>query len=74
MPRFKAVSTDIFEKPLDIVDAASFVYMYREIFERQIYKFKADTDSPTIIDCGANVGVSTLYFKKTFPGMPHYSL
>ena len=67
MPRFKAISTDIFEKQFDLVDAASFVYMYREIFESQIYKFKSDTDSPTIIDCGANVGLSILYFKRLFP-------
>jgi FkbM family methyltransferase len=67
MPRFKPGSACLFEKPFDIVDAASFVYMFEEIFEHQIYKFNADTDTPTIIDCGANVGLSILYFKRLFP-------
>lgn len=41
--------------------------MYKEIFERQIFKFNAKTSTPTIIDCGANVGLSILYFKFIFP-------
>lgn len=48
-------------------DRASFLNLYREIFVRQHYYFRADTDSPLIFDCGANLGMATLYFKWLYP-------
>jgi FkbM family methyltransferase len=48
-------------------DAASFLSAYREIFIRNIYKFPSPRSDPHIIDCGANIGVSVLYFKKLYP-------
>ena len=41
--------------------------MYREIFEQQIYKFKASIKNPLIIDGGANIGLSLIYFKQLYP-------
>ncbi len=40
---------------------------YQEIFVRQIYAFKTNNPTPYIIDCGANMGLSTLYFAKQYP-------
>lgn len=48
-------------------DSNSFVFTYRELFKKEIYKFECKTDRPLIIDCGANIGLSILYFKKLFP-------
>src|ERR1700730_3349193 len=48
-------------------DRASFANLYREIFVRQHYYFRADTDSPLIFDCGANLGMATLYFQWLYP-------
>jgi FkbM family methyltransferase len=42
-------------------------YLYREIFARQNYLFRATGDSPVIFDCGANLGMATLYFKWLYP-------
>src|SRR5215203_7438092 len=42
------------------------LHTYQELFVNEIYKFKADTSTPVIIDCGANIGLSILYFKKIY--------
>lgn len=48
-------------------DAASFVFMYKELFKKEIYKFKSDKSNPLIIDCGANIGMSIVYAKTQYP-------
>lgn len=48
-------------------DARALVGMYREIFLQKQYDFKADSKSPLIIDCGANIGIATLFYKKNIP-------
>lgn len=66
-PRYTATSTNILGTEIELVDSISFLFMYKEIFEQQIYKFKAKTESPLIVDCGANIGLSVLYFKQLYP-------
>ena len=36
-----------------------------EVFMSDFYKFQTKTKNPVIIDCGANIGLSVLYFKHT---------
>src|SRR5262249_28777728 len=50
-----------------IADTLSFYSSYREIFQQEIYRFHAASHSPIIVDCGANYGVSVVYFKQLFP-------
>ena len=50
-----------------IPDAASFLSAYKEIFLEQIYKFKTDVATPKILDLGANIGLSVLFFKSLYP-------
>ncbi|MFU8797127.1 MAG: FkbM family methyltransferase [Gammaproteobacteria bacterium] len=38
-----------------------------EVFIDKIYDFVADNETPFIIDCGANVGISSLFFKEKYP-------
>jgi len=66
-PRFRKTITNILGYPVEIVDAHSFLFMYQEVFRDEIYKFKSEKSAPFIIDCGANIGVSILYFKQLFP-------
>jgi FkbM family methyltransferase len=54
-------------KEIRIADNASFLFMRKEVFDSEVYKFKSSNDSPFIIDCGANIGLSIIYFKSLFP-------
>lgn len=57
-----------FEKgSIDAVDAQSFVWQYKELFVDEIYRFSSLKTNPLIIDCGANIGLSCIYFKKLYP-------
>ncbi|SFI40500.1 FkbM family methyltransferase [Halpernia frigidisoli] len=42
-------------------------YTIDEVFTTDFYKFQTETKKPVIIDCGANIGLSVLYFKHTHP-------
>lgn len=65
-PRYTPTSTKLLGTEIGLVDAASFLFMYKEIFEQQIYRFKAQNQNPIIIDGGANIGLSVLYFKQLY--------
>ena len=44
-----------------------FLVTFQEIFTEGIYNCTLSQD-PYIIDCGANIGISTMYFKYAYPG------
>jgi len=44
-----------------------FLHSIEELFIDEVYKFSSLTDSPLIIDCGANWGLSVIYFKELYP-------
>jgi FkbM family methyltransferase len=48
-------------------DRRTLKLLYREIFVRQHYYFHSDSDAPRIVDCGANIGMASLYFKWLYP-------
>ncbi|HPF12449.1 MAG TPA: FkbM family methyltransferase [Flavobacteriaceae bacterium] len=52
---------------ITIADSASFLFMHKEIFDQQIYKFKTNNPNPYIIDGGANIGLATIFFKQLYP-------
>src|SRR5574343_383343 len=66
-PKLQAGETTLFEKPFSFSDNAGFLHSLEEIFETEIYKFQTQDEIPYIIDCGANFGLSILYFKKLYP-------
>jgi FkbM family methyltransferase len=49
-----------------VADHLSFVFQYREIFLEESYKFISNKREPIIIDCGTNIGMSILYYKKLY--------
>jgi len=66
-PRYTKTSVKLFGFNIKMVDPPSFQFLWEEIFERQIYKFECSKSKPYIIDCGANIGLSVIYFKKLYP-------
>jgi len=65
--RYTSFSTKFLGKKIKAVDSASLLAQNKEIFGDEIYKFSCCNDSPIIIDVGANVGLSLIYFKNLFP-------
>ncbi len=43
------------------------LFLMTEIFLGREYAFSPDGDAPLIIDCGSNIGISILFFKKLRP-------
>jgi FkbM family methyltransferase len=41
--------------------------LVREIFMRNTYFVELNKENPTIVDIGAHIGLTTLYYKKLFP-------
>jgi FkbM family methyltransferase len=48
-------------------DRSTLALLYREIFVRQSYRLPELGPEPLIFDCGANLGMATLFFKFLYP-------
>jgi len=67
VPRNTTSTTSLLGGCFELVDSKSFLGQYKAIFEQQIYRFESRKEAPLIVDGGANVGLSVLYFKRSFP-------
>lgn len=67
LPRYTPGAARLLGGSVRYVDSLSFYYAFKQIFEREIYRFASGAPSPRILDCGANVGLATLYWKGLFP-------
>jgi FkbM family methyltransferase len=67
LPRYTPGEFNWSGKTFKFPDASSFAWTYDELFKRHIYRFESDAVAPVIIDCGANIGLSVLYFKQLYP-------
>jgi FkbM family methyltransferase len=52
---------------LEYADLLTVCPQWHDIFVRESMKFDARTTAPRILDCGANVGLASLYFKRQYP-------
>ncbi len=57
----------LFGKRVKYNDSKAFYGMYNELIRNEIYQFKTSNPNPIIIDCGANIGLSVLYFNQLVP-------
>ena len=66
-PRFRELKLTADGLLLHVPDSASFLSSWREIFYRKIYRFQCGKPDPVIVDLGANIGLSVIFFKRLFP-------
>lgn len=55
------------QRPFRFIDLHSLYHQAMQIFAQNLYDFEAQSASPLIIDCGAHIGLATLYFKQRYP-------
>ncbi|HEY3280066.1 MAG TPA: hypothetical protein VGJ83_06100, partial [Gemmatimonadales bacterium] len=52
---------------VEAFDYESLHFLFSEIFVRSQYWVDCPTDRPLIFDCGANIGLATIFFKWRYP-------
>jgi len=52
---------------VEAFDYETLHFLFREIFVRSEYEFVCASGRPLIFDCGANIGMATLFFKWLYP-------
>jgi FkbM family methyltransferase len=67
MPRYTKTTTNLLGPTITLVDSVSFLAQYRVIFGREKYRFTAKRPNPVIVDCGANIGLMSIYWKRAYP-------
>jgi FkbM family methyltransferase len=66
-PRKKPGRVKIDGLPFTFADLHSFYYQAIQIFGSDLYGFQVDNDNPVILDCGAHIGLASLYFATKYP-------
>ena len=67
IPRRTAGTIHMLDYELQYADLLSFCPQWHDIFVEGALEFCATSDAPRILDCGANVGLASLFFKRRFP-------
>jgi FkbM family methyltransferase len=67
LPRYKRDQTLLYGNTIYFPDGYWYLYSINELFNEKVYWFNSANPKPLIIDCGANIGLSVIYFKKLFP-------
>src|SRR6185436_10385318 len=57
----------IFGYQVHFFDYHTFAILFEELYVSEIYYFSASSPEPLIVDCGSNIGLSVLYFKRLYP-------
>lgn len=66
--RAGTVTTTLFGVPiLAFNDYFWYLHSVDELFVDEVYRCSLKSTNPVIIDCGANIGLSLIYFKRLFP-------
>lgn len=66
-PRYQQGTIRLLDYDLAYADLLSVVPQWEDVFVRETHAFTTTEKSPRIIDCGANIGIVTLYLKRAYP-------
>ena len=66
-PRFTPGRIRMMNYDLQYPDLRSFCPQWHDIFVLGALEFQPSSQAPRILDCGANVGLASLFFKQRFP-------
>ena len=61
------VSINIFKHKIFGYDFQALDFLFKEVYIAKDYNFVSTKESPVIIDCGSNIGMSVSYFKSLYP-------
>jgi FkbM family methyltransferase len=67
VPRFVRGRIRLNDLDLEYVDLLTLCPQWHDLFVKEAFRIELGTVNPRILDCGANVGLASLYFKKRFP-------
>lgn len=67
-PRFESGRIRLLDYDVEYVDLLTLCPQFHDIFVRETLRVSLRTDAPRILDCGANVGLASLYFRARYPG------
>lgn len=57
----------LFGKKIKVNSPFWYLHGLEELFVEETYRFNSESNTPRIVDCGANTGLSVIYFKRLFP-------
>jgi FkbM family methyltransferase len=66
-PRYTPGLIRMLDYELQYSDLLTFCPQWDDIFVKRTLDFLAATPSPRILDCGANIGLASLFFKRRYP-------
>ena len=66
-PRFTPGTIQLMEYCIDYRDLLTLCPQWDDLFVKETFRFFTPQTAPRILDCGANVGLATLYFKRLYP-------
>jgi FkbM family methyltransferase len=68
VPRFTPGRIQLGDYDLEYTDLLTLCPQWYDVFVRKSLDFSLEGQAPRILDCGANVGLASLYFKTRYPG------
>jgi len=63
----KMVCENVFGYKIHFFEYETFAILFEELYLPDAYHFSASSKEPLILDCGSNIGLTILYFKKIYP-------
>ncbi|MBX2925186.1 MAG: FkbM family methyltransferase [Chitinophagaceae bacterium] len=66
-PKKKNITVNIFGFQVRSFSYKTIKFLFYELYIKKEYFIKIDAANPLIVDCGANIGMATLFFKLLYP-------